>query len=69
VSWRWLTDMRGPEPRVDWTRLAVVLAASCAMSAVLAMVLSPAVFLVAALIAAPALIYIDVRLRRERAGP
>ncbi|MGH2394078.1 MAG: hypothetical protein ACRDGH_11420, partial [Candidatus Limnocylindria bacterium] len=55
-----------PEPRVDWRRLGVALVASFLLCAVLAAVLSPVVFAVGALIAAPLLIGLDVHLRRER---
>ncbi|MGH9250492.1 MAG: hypothetical protein ACRD0W_13355 [Acidimicrobiales bacterium] len=66
MSWRWLVDVRGQEPKVDWWRLGVTLAASFVLCAVLAAVLSPVVFIVGALIAAPILVGLDVRLRRER---
>lgn len=68
VSWRWLVDVRGPEPKLDWLRLAIVLAASSLVTAAIAALTTRAVFLVLVLVAAPALVYLDVRLRRE-SGP
>ena len=71
VSWRWLIDLRGAEPRIDWPRLAIVLVVGEVISGVLIWFLTESLGTMAMiLIVLPIfalLIALDIKLRRR--GP
>jgi len=64
VSWRWVVDVRGPEPRVDrkWLAIAVLIGLVIA-GLLLAILPSPADYIAVGVIAAVG-IAADVLLRR-----
>lgn len=69
MSWRWLIDVRGEEPKVDWPRLVVVMVVAEAVAGILVWVLAEylgwaGMFLVALPIAG-LLIALDVKMRRD----
>ena len=68
VSWRWLIDLRGEEPKIDWPRLVVVLVVAEALAAVVVWVLSEylgwAGMILMVLPIAALLIALDVKMRR-----
>ena len=71
MSWRWLIDVRGAEPRIDWPRLAIVVVVGEIIAGALVWFLTQslgplAMILIASPIAA-LLIALDVKLRRP--GP
>ena len=40
MTWRWLIDVRGEEPKIDWPRLVVVLVVAEAVAGVFVWLLS-----------------------------
>ena len=68
MSWRHIVDARGDSVRTDWPRLAVVLGATTVITGLISALTSPLVVLVVALLALPALIWLDVRLRKGNRG-
>ncbi len=70
MSWRWLVDVRGDEPRIDWSRLTLAVVVGEAIAGALVWSLmgsvgAPAMIILVLPIAA-LLIAIDVTLRRQR---
>ena len=69
MSWRWLIDVRDGKSKVDWARLAIVLSAAELSAGVLLWLLGKLVGpIVAGLILVPigaALVWLDVKLRRQ----
>ena len=70
MSWRWLIDVRGAEPRIDWPRLAIVLVVGEVVTGVLIWFLRESLGTMAMiLIVLPIialLIALDIKLRRGR---
>ena len=68
MSWRWLVDVRGEEPKIDWPRLVVVLAIGEVVAGVLVWFLYEylgwAGMIIVVLPIAALLIALDVRMRR-----
>jgi hypothetical protein len=71
VSWRWLIDVRGAEPRIDWPRLAIVLVVGEVIAGALIWFLTeslgPMAMILIVLPIAALLIALDIKLRRR--GP
>ncbi len=67
MSWRWLVDVRGDKPEIDWPRLAVVLVAGELIAALLVWLLSeplgPLAMIVLVIPIAAFLIWLDVKIR------
>ncbi len=72
MSWRWLLDVRGDKPKIDWPRLAVVLVAGQLISGLLVWLLSEyplgaLAIIVLVMPIAAFLIWLDVKIRRREA--
>ncbi len=69
MSWRWLIDVRGEEPKIDWPRLIVVMVLAEAVAGILVWVLAEhlgwAGTILIALPIAGLLIALDVKMRRD----
>lgn len=68
MTWRWLIDVRGEEPKIDWPRLVVVLVVAEAVAGVFVWLLSEylgwAGMILIVLPIAALLIALDVKMRR-----
>jgi len=69
VSWRWLIDVRGDEPKIDWPRLTFVLVVGEIFAGVLVWFLTewvgPLAMILIAMPIVALLIVLDVKLRRR----
>ena len=72
MSWRWLIDVRGAEPRIDWPRLAIVLVVGDVIAGALIWFLTesfgPIAMILIALPIFALLIALDIKLRRRGPG-
>ncbi len=70
MSWRWLIDVRGDKPRIDWPRLTIVLVIGEIVAGVLVWLLTewvgPLAMILIALPIVALLIVLDVKLRRRQ---
>ena len=68
MSWRWLIDVRGEKPKIDWPRLVVILIVAEVIAGALVWFLSEylgwAGMILIALPIAALLIGVDVKMRR-----
>ncbi len=71
MSWRWLVDVRGDKPKIDWPKLAVVLVAGELIAGLLVWLLSeslgPLTMILLVIPIAAFLIWLDVKIRRRDA--
>jgi Flp pilus assembly protein TadB len=65
MNWRWLVDVRGDRPRINYLGTAVALGVGCVIGALLWWLFDPLIVLIVVLLGLPLMIWWDISTRRR----